>query len=139
MSFTVAFIRVVPTLSGSITELVGGDAERVVALELARRAFEGSTISRFVESVSTVILRVTLPPERDAVEGCLTNELRTGTVASAAATIGFKDIVLRTGTSVATIRSKETESGAVGRVTRRGPIEGRLTDRMIDLQIHRSM
>lgn len=62
-------------------------ASAVLTLELAGSTMEGGTTGRFVRSVAAVVLRVTAPPERDALVSGRTDELRRRTVADARLTV----------------------------------------------------
>ena len=63
----VLLVARVPAIVESVTDLGGVEAMLVGALELTRRAVERGTTSRLVGTVTTVVLSVAAPPERDAL------------------------------------------------------------------------
>ena len=66
---TVSLITGVSTLVPTVTDLGGMGAVLVIALELARGADKGRTVVWLVQAVTTVILRITPPPEWNTFEG----------------------------------------------------------------------
>ena len=63
----VLFVTRVPAIVESITDLGGVETMLVGALELTRSAVERGTTRRLVGTVTTVVLSVAAPPERDAL------------------------------------------------------------------------
>ena len=72
---TLELITGVPALVPAVADLGGVGAVLVFALELARGADKGLTVLRLVVAVSTVVLRVALPPERNTFVGVGAQEL----------------------------------------------------------------
>ena len=63
----VLLVTRVPAIVESVTDLGGMETMLVGTLELPRRAVERGTTSRLVGTVTTVVLSVAAPPERDAL------------------------------------------------------------------------
>ena len=77
---TVSLITGVSTLVPTVTDLGGMGAVLVIALELARGADKGRTVVWLVQAVTTVILRITPPPEWNTFEGVGAQKLTQATV-----------------------------------------------------------
>lgn len=137
----VLFIRPVSTVVVSVANLNGKYTVRVFALKLPRPTLERRTLGWLVGTISTVVLAITLPPERNAFEGGGALEGRLGTVGFAAQTVLLKNKVLRTLTLTPRLahlsaRHQKTKGLTASVVFTRIGQRQWLTQRMKHLQVH---
>lgn len=131
--FAFHLVRPVAAIRLAVTQQRRMYAMSVAALELAGHAGESRAIGRFIRTISTIVLGVASPPERDAFVGGGADKLRRGTVVVTRHAIRCQDEVLRTSALASSAGFEQTQSRAIPVVGARIVIQGSLPQRMIDL------